>query len=535
MLTALRREERGFALVTALLISMVVLSLGLVSVQLSAHNSQASSRDRKLVQAVNAAEAGIDTYLTALPSTRVGSIPCTVGPVSLPIEPGAQYVVNATYYSAYPPTTASELTCVQVNANPTIAPLGVVIVSTGTAVEVGASRAVSRTLKTEARLSPIYGGLDKAIFSDTGMSLVNNLTVNGNNGNDGNLYTNGDFSCGNSSVDYGTVWAPRGSATLSNSCTVVSDLWVRDDITMNQSARVGHNATASGNTAGSTGAIVMNSGGNRIDNNARSARACTGCVTTGSGRNVFGTVTQNSPSAPPTVTPFPIINYRESKWTEAPNSFTVVTFTTCLAAKNWLEQPAANGRNLTTKYVAKITATDCVLDFSQSTTIQLDADLAVILSGQTPTSGTCPKVGGAAETCAFRTNNRTIFESRSSEPGGSKLWFIVPYTRRPWTETGTTQTPCNAAGGDDYLVNNNTDFVNVRVFLYSPCKITMQNNNLGLGGQIYGGTVDLQNQFSFAYRPVAVPGAGDVTGLNPQTTYLREVANPDVAEEALPP
>ncbi|MCA1727150.1 MAG: hypothetical protein LC722_05725, partial [Actinobacteria bacterium] len=63
MLSRLHRDEEGIAMITAMLVGMVTLSLSLVSVQLAVHNSGQSSYDRKRVQAIHAAEAGLDAYL----------------------------------------------------------------------------------------------------------------------------------------------------------------------------------------------------------------------------------------------------------------------------------------------------------------------------------------------------------------------------------------------------------------------------------------------------------------------------------------
>jgi len=60
------KDESGIAMVTALLVTMVVLLLGVVVVALSAHNVSQSAFDRKRVQSIGAAEAGLDSYLSAL-------------------------------------------------------------------------------------------------------------------------------------------------------------------------------------------------------------------------------------------------------------------------------------------------------------------------------------------------------------------------------------------------------------------------------------------------------------------------------------
>jgi len=67
-------EERGIAMVTALLVSLVVLFLSIVVVALSLHNSTISSFDRKRIQAVDAAEAGIDAWFSGLVTSTGGAL-----------------------------------------------------------------------------------------------------------------------------------------------------------------------------------------------------------------------------------------------------------------------------------------------------------------------------------------------------------------------------------------------------------------------------------------------------------------------------
>jgi len=52
VLMRLRHDERGIAMVTALLVSMIVLALGVTAAGLSLHNSTASALDRKLTFAI---------------------------------------------------------------------------------------------------------------------------------------------------------------------------------------------------------------------------------------------------------------------------------------------------------------------------------------------------------------------------------------------------------------------------------------------------------------------------------------------------
>ncbi|MEX2458030.1 MAG: hypothetical protein WD770_03485 [Actinomycetota bacterium] len=471
MLQRFHRDERGVALITAMLVSMVVLSLSLVTVQLASHNSTQSAADRKRIQAIHAAEAGLDTYLARLPRTPTQSLQCAPAATAIPIEPGAEFQVTASFYPTFPGVAGQELAC---PLNPNAPPLGVLLTSRGTAVAQGSANAVTRTMQTEVRLNSVLGSFGYAIFSDTGLAVQNNLTVNGNAGNDGNLYTNGNFSCSNSTLDYGSVTA-QGTATLSSSCHVLQDLAVGGNITMSNSARVGHDASTS------SGSISM-SNSSFIVNNARTASSCTGC----SGR-VGGTIIASSPSPAPLRFDFPTVDYDQVSWQAA--GYAISNQSSCTTLRTTL---ATTG--VTAKTVYRV-APGCALAFDTNTTVNLAADAAIITDG------------------SFATANQTTF--RSTVPGTARnLYIIVPRS---------SVTSCT--GSQDITMANNTNFTDVRVFVYTPCTVTMNNNNLGLGGQIIGGTVNIANQFSFTFRPMLIPGAGAVTGFNPDIAYIREITN----------
>jgi hypothetical protein len=485
MFRRLHRDEEGVALVTAMLVSMVVLSLGIVTIQLSVHNSDQSSFDRKRLQAVHAAEAGLDAYLAQLPRTAVASVQCTPAVATLPVDTGAQYQITATFYPTFPVVIGQEMACPLSDTNP---PVGAVITSRGTAVAVGNARAVSRTMETEIKLNPILGGFGPAIFSHTALNLQNNLTVNGNGGNNGDIFTNGNFVCNNSSLDFGSINV-QGSVTLGNSCTVIQDLRALGSINMSSSARVGHDATSS------TGSITM-ANSSRIDNNARAASTCTGCT----GR-VGGTITTTSPSAPPPRIELPTVNYVASAWTAAGYTIQDFTNTNCgvtqTAVRNFVT--ALNGS--TTKYVLRIVPS-CAVSFDKLD-IRMGADLAIVSNG------------------AITTANRTEFLSATGAE--LQLYWIIP--RSLFTPATPPDAPATNCSGQNIGISNQTIFTNVRTFFYTPCTANFDNNNNGLGGQIFGGTTNITNHFTLTYRPMLIPGAGSIVGFNTDIAYLRERTN----------
>src|SRR5689334_6605250 len=120
-LTRLHRNEGGLAMVTAILVTAIVFSLGGVAIELSVHNSAGSSLDRKRTQAIDAAEAGLDSFMSYLTTTPNTSLSCPAGssPIAssdMPTTPPAHYDVYVTFFNEWPPGSSPDLTCAQVQA-----------------------------------------------------------------------------------------------------------------------------------------------------------------------------------------------------------------------------------------------------------------------------------------------------------------------------------------------------------------------------------------------------------------------------------
>jgi hypothetical protein len=75
-------------------------------------------------------------------------------------------------------------------------------------------------------------------------------------------------------------------------------------------------------------------------------------------------------------------------------------------------------------------------------------------------------------------------------------------------------------------VGNNTGFnTAVRVFVYTPCTATMNNNNSAFQGQVIGTTISIGNLFNMTYKPILVPGA-QIVGFDEDIAYIREIQTP---------
>jgi hypothetical protein len=503
MLTRLRSEERGIALLTALLVSMIVLALGLVAVGVSLHDTTASSLDRKRTQAIDAAEAGLDSFFSQLTTTNNASMPCpvTVGAsnesVDLPTSPPAHFDVYVSFYSTWPPGSTPDVTCAQVQGG--AVPAAALVKSVGSATTAAVPTMVQRTMESTIRLTPIFGGFNKAIFSDQGLGFQNKFTVNGNGGNNGDVYTNGDFFLANNSLIKGSVYA-QGAATIGQG-VVNADVWANNAVALSGGIQVLGNATSS------TSSITLSSN-STVFGNAKAG-------TTVSGGTINGTITQNSPSGPPPKVTLPKYCWPGCDPQGNPNNstqqafadlgYTLRNYSTCATAQaaigSWFNASSGD-------YVVVVnSALPCSFSYNGNSAQNMLGNLAIFFTGTTIDNGGTSTV--------FQTNNNVTFTGMGSSP---YQLFIV----RSW-QSGLC--PTSPMATPNFSVSNSTSFNNLTLFVYSPCRIDFGNNNAGgVNGQIIGGQVNITNQMVMNYVPIIAP-AFNLTGYNSGISYLREITN----------
>ena len=502
------RDERGIALVSALLISMVLVSISVAVVTLSVHNVEQSSNDRKRLQAINTAEAGLGATESLLQTTTTSALPCTGDAVlhaTLPTSPSSEYTTSIDYYNKYPPS-GTPMTCSAVRAA-TVLPKAAQITSSGTAVISGQHGAVTRTMETLVRMNPIRSGFQQAIFSDKDIILNNNLNVNGNIGNDGDVYTNGKLICNNSSVIKGSLLV-QGYVELGNSCSVAQDVWTKGHIKVSNSATIGHDATASSvDPDGTPADISFFNANSYVTHNATAARSCTNCP-----GHVGGAITPNHVSTNPPRIDLPKINYVPSCWADPAScdaDVPIAPFTNFVNFTNCSTSGAGNTQDTidagyTSNTVVRITS-NCILPWQNNTTVNVRANMAIITDG------------------GFSTINQTTFQSADGTP--HDLYLIVPWE----ATTGgnlTGGTPDCSSAQHDMAISNQTTFSNLHVFMYTPCKVSYNNNNSGLGGQVLAGQVEIDNLYNLSFYPLRIPGAGPITGYRVDISYEREIVNP---------
>ncbi len=483
MLIRIRHEERGAAMVVAVLVSFVVLLLSVFVVQMSIHNTNQSAYDRRRVTAVSAAEAGINAMWSTLQRTRPENLPCgsaATGTVSS--TPASTYSVALTYYNS----SGAQLTCPLSQSG--TQPSSVLLTSTGT------TTGVSRKMQSFANLTPINGGLGAAIISSATTAFGNQFTINGNQGTDADVYvTNGDATINQQITINGSVYVPNGSLTMGNSSLVVGDAWANGFIQINSPARITGSAKSSTSSISPTGPT-----GGTIGGNATAGTTISNAVT------VSGSKYPNTVSGPPPTQVFPLVCWttsgsctgQQASWTSA--GYTFVQYVTgtssdCTNAMNYLTgSPAAN-------VVLRIGAV-CNLSVPNSATVNLPGNLAIFTDG------------------SITLNQLNNWKNTSSAT--NNLYFIANY------RSGLN---C-ATGSYNITTSNNSNFGSptvagsgqLNVSFYSPCTVTIANQNQ-FSGQVIGNPVAITNQATINYTPVLIPGTGSIVGYNQSILYVREV------------
>lgn len=479
-------RDGGYAVVTAVLASMVVLTLSVLALSLSSHNQDASAHDRERVRGVHAAEDGINAALGVIRvSDAPAQLPCSLQD-DLTDSLTAHYDVTIHYYESWPfDDTTPTMACGE-GTGLSAAPGAVLIEA------VGEANGVRRRMETAARLSPAYGGaFDKAIFSHSSPDVGNDLVI------EGDVYTNQDWACPNKTVVNGNLYV-QGSIDMANTCEVKKDGWAGGTIGMRNAARIGHDAIAAGVDEATGHSIVLQKNEDvRIVNRVVAAGTCDGCDTPRVDPDLVAT--NQSSVSPPPQEPFPELHWVATDWTD--EGFLVHEVYSCADALTKIEALADAASPNLNKNVVRI-YDRCLLSFARDAKFALGNDLAIVTDGSIEFVNEGEWVGKGSPT-------RT-------------LYLIVPYLVS--NSAGTT--PCDGAGNGDITKENATRFVDMYFFVYTPCEVTFANqNDSDTEGQIYGGTVELANFFRITGRAAFVPGTGngELVGYRSEVAYIREI------------
>jgi len=502
------RGEDGVALVTAILVSMVVLLLSVSAVTLAIHNTDASGYDRRRLQAVDAAEAGIDAYYAMLNTTAftasglqtaTGSQSCVLTR-TLTTSPQSTVTVTPTFYWDSINTHPASCPDAAFLASPhDKGPWYVTLTSVGT---VAGQTAPTRTMQSRARLSVTGSGLTFPAAAMLGYSQVNlsaNIQVYGSGSNNadiyaghtasdslsvttqsnikGNLYVTGSINIANGNFQLtGDVWA---SSTVRVDGGWIGGAVISSGSTTTTCASGSSPASASICVSGNTTVGALSSGGAKTG----------GTISIKNPAVVNGTLSPATSGIanPPTQT-YPSYTFTAGDWPG------YVTKTTCTDAMNAINTWASG--NL------YIRLTGCS-DFTQLPTKALPGNLAILTDGaitmSTPTKLTNGDGTGASHTVYF------------------------------FTGLSQSSTAPTCSSGGNFAAQANTGIgSNLKSIVFTPeaCSTTIASNAFNGTGQIFSGSINFSSNGSFTYAPITLPQETEtMAGVYVDIVYKREIAS----------
>lgn len=438
-------------------------------------------------QALASAESGLDQSYVALQTAT--TLPCGSGAETKQFTTTypntSSYSVSITYYTS----SGTPLTCPLSST-----PADAVLISMGTA------GGTTQYMEADVGLTFIPSGtvFNDALFSNATMTGSNNPTVYGYTGDDATIYTNGSVVCGNNFVLQGATIA-QGGFTGNNNCSVAGNVSAVGNIALQNNTVIGGNAISSGSSGctspGTQGSITM-------QNNAtvsQSAYAyCT--ITLSNNASVVHTMVPNDVSLTnPTVQTFPTVpnpaasSSIASAWTAAgyTNQITV-GYPTCVAGNQTTAYNDISAMSTATAPTLIVTA--CPLSWANNSTISLNQNLAIFSTG------------------GFSMQNNTTWQSQTTAT--HLLYLMVP------SISGSTTTTCTSGSPGITLQNNTTFASTLNVLYYTPCTVSISNNSAGYG-QIYGGVINVQNNFTTHFVPLpTVPGSSGGGNTGPASTTI---------------
>jgi hypothetical protein len=343
MLTRLRNEEDGLAMVISLMVAMVILILSTVVVAQSLHTLDASGYDRRRLTSVSAAEAGTNFYYQYFQTTPAVSLSCAAITRTVASSPApSTFTATPSYFDAAGAPMACPFSDERV-------PTYVLVNSVGTT-----SSGAKRTFQSYIKLTPNHAQVDGALISNGSMHIVNNFDLYGNTGNNADIYIGtGDYTQGQNSNVRGSVYVPGGSAKMIQSAQIQGQLWSLDEASL---------TTVAGDVTSTTGTIS----GGRVGGNAKAAGAITSIVAGTKSPNQAGIAN------PPTQT-FPQITYVPTAWA----GYTEHVYSgasACTNARTFVEGtiPAGN-------HVVRITGgSPCVYTNTNNSLVTFDGNLAIV-------------------------------------------------------------------------------------------------------------------------------------------------------------
>ncbi len=474
------RDDQGIAMVTAVLAMAVMALIATAAFTLASHSLDSSAGDRRRVQAIHAAEAGIDAYLLYLSNiapTAATQCPGGTGAPAatqtLTTTPSSTFTITATFYTTL--NGGSPVACPAQN------PGAVTIRSVGT------SSGVTRTIEALYGLGSLQGGFtlfNGAVYTEGNATFNSQATMlpPADSPNGGNLYSNGNISLNAGGTIYGSV-AAQGTLSIGGGAVIKQDALAKLQLTTSGGPTIYGNARS-----GTQGITTSNNTVVYGNANYCTGTAPIGVQGTSTGSDCTSGLPQTQPWTGNENYPAKQFTYTSADWSS--KGWTVLTYadlpgsTACQQAQTFLPTITSGD------YVLRLNST-CTLAYGGQSTINVKGNLAIISNG------------------GLTMDSHATFTSTS--PYNLYLMFNI-----------LTPTPCLTTG---ISFNAQAEIAQtLSTLLYTPCTITFGAQSANFKGQIVSGSVSFGAGATVSTVPMLIPGSNP-NGYEEKMSYRREVGN----------
>jgi hypothetical protein len=449
---------------------------------LAIRTATTSGKFRDRAAAISAAEGQVDVMVARI------SAAVTASPTA-PTWPCTPVTTAITDSGPHPTTTTTTVTYYNADGLNLGCPAAGVVVRSASVRSVAQGPTLPDTVPVrrvmEALLTFAGGDTDtvpmvalpRSMFSGDDVTFDNSVSVTQVPGvTMPSLYTNGSFSCANSTGLAGDLVA-QGTVSMTNSCKIGGSVAAGGAVNASSTqSKIGGSVVALGdvNVAGSSGAI----GGTIRSAGVAWWGGCTAARCTSSDPTVTAPPQESLPALPWNADV-------EGAWVRA--GWTVVKF------ENPADCTPVGGTNapglwlLTNSLVAgpkTVVRTTCPVVIGNNATISMSRDVAIVADG------------------GIALNNSMRFHAVAPQ----SLYLIQP-----------TTSVTRGCGADGIALNNNVTFQpSVSLMLFTPCNIAAAQS-LDVTGQLYaGGHLTFHNSVSLQFRPMPMPiPSGSTSTVNP--------------------
>jgi hypothetical protein len=442
----LRREETGFAMVTAVILMAVLGTASAFIMAEGTHDNFGTGRGRSWVQALHVAESGVEQAISKLQSSSATYTGTFSGSVS-----EGSYAVTVTRLTRY----------------------RIRIDATGT---VGTAQGLKARRKLRVTMAPPVS-FKYALFSYTSVDTKNDDTINGD------IWANQNVILAERDVINGSVTAATGYIDMKNQSRVTGDVWSGGySQSTNQAIHLANGALVGGNAKASVTAPTdpITCGGESGSNykvSLDTGSSISGTITTWgdkTGPGTSGPVTSNFCTAAPASEPLPQYTYSSFNYDGSTlHEFGTPAAPSATAVSDFQSYASGQGMRLSGTYVVYQSG-----NVSQATRIDLTG---LVITGDTTIFTNVP-----------------IFSNNVSDDVSSDAILLLASTYQP-PQSSSCDLNQDNSDCTIHLKNNFDPSGKTAALIYAPYGPVAVKNNQKQFGAIYASNILIKNNQEMTY------------------------------------